>query len=190
MGEYALSKDADVALWLDYRNFNGDSPLTDVTDFVIVNSELHDEFDDFKKKEVKPHYSFLPLSALLNFYCLSECADLLKSSTIVKYGRSYILLHTEQIDRLVEWVYTMRVKYVKDKTVFMTPVLNMLTAGNNLEIVMLDTMVAISVCLALQVLQSNQSDSSRKKRVLPQLSSGQMKCQKLSSIQDAQRYSN
>ena len=111
-----------MSLWLDFRNFNGETPLTVVADFVIINSGLHDQFDEFKKKEVRPRHSFLPLTDLLTFYCSSECADLLKSTT-VKYGRPYLELHTEQINTLVEWVYRMRMKYEKGENVFRTPVL-------------------------------------------------------------------
>ena len=43
--DYALSKDVDVALWMDSRAFHGQPPLTDALDFVIVNCQLHNEFD-------------------------------------------------------------------------------------------------------------------------------------------------
>jgi hypothetical protein len=68
--EYALSKDLDVAMWLDYRNFRRESPLVDIGDFVIVNPDIHGEFDEFKKGEVRPACSFVLLTELLKFYCL------------------------------------------------------------------------------------------------------------------------
>ncbi|KAL5506326.1 hypothetical protein EMCRGX_G007944 [Ephydatia muelleri] len=51
-GEYALNKDITVCLWLEYRSLNGSTPLRDVSggDFVIVNEELHGEFDEFRSK--------------------------------------------------------------------------------------------------------------------------------------------
>eukprot|EP00731_Ephydatia_muelleri_P019536 Em0012g361a len=50
--EYALSKDIDVALWIDYRLYYGEAPLREVYggDFVIVTEDLNDEFDVFKRK--------------------------------------------------------------------------------------------------------------------------------------------
>ena len=57
---YALSKDVDsVALWLDCRAFNKKEPLRDVLDFVIVNTRLHDDFDEFKRNEIQSGYSYL-----------------------------------------------------------------------------------------------------------------------------------
>ena len=88
--EYCLSKDLDVALWLDYRAFHKESLLTDVHDFVVINSQLHDQFDLFKKAEVKKSYSLVPVSELLIFYCASQCPGILNSK-VVKYGKMYIL---------------------------------------------------------------------------------------------------
>ena len=47
--KYCLSKDLDVALWLDYRAFHKEPLITDIHDFVVINSQLHDQFDLFKK---------------------------------------------------------------------------------------------------------------------------------------------
>ena len=61
-------------MWLDFRNFTSESPLVDMGDFVMVNADLHDDFDEFKKSEVKPLCSFVPLTELLKLYCLSQDA--------------------------------------------------------------------------------------------------------------------
>ena len=58
-GDYALSKDVDVALWLDY---NKKEPVMVANDFVIVNSDLHDDFDAFKAEHIKSNYSYVPLN--------------------------------------------------------------------------------------------------------------------------------
>ena len=74
----------------------------DAIDFVIVNSRLHDEFDQFKKAEVQPSYSFLPAVELLLFYCLTEYPMFwipLKCLNLV--GRSYIKMDASQVDALV-----------------------------------------------------------------------------------------
>ena len=51
-GEYALSKDTTVALWKDYMSFYGDFQLQEILggDFVVVNENLHEEFEKFKHK--------------------------------------------------------------------------------------------------------------------------------------------
>ena len=76
----------------------------DAIDFVIVNSRLHDEFDQFKKAEVQPSYNFLPVVELLLFYCLTKCPHVLDSSQVLKFGRTYIKMDASQVDALVSWV--------------------------------------------------------------------------------------
>ncbi|KAL5481694.1 hypothetical protein EMCRGX_G021920 [Ephydatia muelleri] len=73
-GEYALSKDITVCLWLEYRSLNGSTPLRDVSggDFVIVNEELHGEFDEFRSKVyayVDKEYSIVEAVELLQVWC-------------------------------------------------------------------------------------------------------------------------
>ena len=83
----------------------------DAIDFVIVNSHLHDEFDQFKKAETQPSHSLLPVVELLLFYCLSECPAVLDSSQVLKFGKTYIRMDTSQADALVSWVYEMKENY-------------------------------------------------------------------------------
>lgn len=59
-----MSKDVDVSLWLESRAFQNKLPLSEVSDFVLVNSTLHAEFDKFKKEETDPDYSVLLLNEL------------------------------------------------------------------------------------------------------------------------------
>ena len=108
--EYCLSKDLDVALWLDYRAFHKEPLLTDIHDFVVINSQLHDQFDLFKKFEVKKSYSLVPISELLVFYCVSRCPGILNSK-VVKYGKMYLELHYSEVDKLIFWVDEMRERY-------------------------------------------------------------------------------
>ena len=51
--EYLLSNDLDVSLWNDFRMYNGEPLLREVCggDFVVVNLELHDMFDNFKRSQ-------------------------------------------------------------------------------------------------------------------------------------------
>eukprot|EP00731_Ephydatia_muelleri_P011915 Em0006g809a len=76
-GEYALSKDITVCLWLEYRSLNGSTPLRDVSggDFVIVNEELHGEFDEFRSKVyayVDKEYSIVEAVELLQVWCRAK----------------------------------------------------------------------------------------------------------------------
>lgn len=123
MDDYALSKDVDVALWMDSMQFNGELPLVDAQDFVIVNSQLHDDFDRFKK-EIKPLHSFLAFIELLEYYCLSEMQEY---STVMKYGKEYLEVNAKQIDALVQWVYETRKKYKEEcGGIFQTPIIEKL----------------------------------------------------------------
>ena len=109
--EYCLNKDLDVALWLDYRAFLKEPLLTDVHDFVVINSQLHDQFDLFKKKHVKMSHSLVPMSEILIYYSASQCPHLLSSKVVKKYGKVYLELHDSEVDKLVYWVDEMRERY-------------------------------------------------------------------------------
>ena len=56
---YPLSKDVDVSMWLDFRKFNKAVPLPDTGDFAIVTSEVHNEFDKFKEKEIPSNTAYM-----------------------------------------------------------------------------------------------------------------------------------
>ena len=70
--EYALSKDIDVSLWIDFREFYGNFPLQEVLggNFVVVNENLHAEFAEFKGKV---------LSYIETTHCLVKGIELLIS---------------------------------------------------------------------------------------------------------------
>ena len=106
--DYALSKDVDVALWMDSRAFHGQPPLTDALDLVIVNCQIHNEFDSFKKSQINPACSYIAINELLKLYCHDKCHPLL---SVQKFGKSYLSMSGEQIDSLVEWVCRIREKY-------------------------------------------------------------------------------
>ena len=117
--DYALSKDLDVALWLDSREYLGEAPLTDALDFVIVNCHLHDQFDQFRAAETRSCYSHVHMVELLRFYCQTKSPHLLSSSRVQRFGKSYLNLHSDQIDELVDWVQHTREKFdVEGRSVF------------------------------------------------------------------------
>ena len=106
----------------------------DAIDFVIVNSHLHDEFDQFKKAEIQPSRSLLPVVELLLFYCLTECPHVLDSSQVLKFGKMYIKMDTSQVDALVSWVGEMNERYygVEGDGVFDKETLSKLSKGTRL----------------------------------------------------------
>ena len=103
-----MSKDLDVVFRLHSRQYDGKPPLTDAVDFVIVNCQLHDEFDAFKKAHTSSFHSYILLVELLKFYYDTKCPSLLSSQLFEEFGKSYLYLSGYQIDSLVEWVYDMR----------------------------------------------------------------------------------
>lgn len=107
--EYVLGKDVDVEVWLHYRAHKKCPPLRDVGDFVIVNTKLHDDFDCFKRNELKPGYSFLEINELLQHYLM--CKPQIDASTVEKYGVTYLYLHESMIDDLCEWVEQLRERH-------------------------------------------------------------------------------
>lgn len=106
-----MSKDLDVALWQDYRVFHGKSALPDAIDFVLVNNLLHDDFDSFKRKEVKPQYSYVQLNELVLYCFVLQFSNLFESSRIMRYGKYYLELQASELDKFISWVYEMREVY-------------------------------------------------------------------------------
>ena len=105
--EYGLNINSDVELWLDSRAYQKRPSLQEACGFVIMNSELHDEFDQFKMKEAYPDYSLLQHIELLDFWLRSKKLLL---PTVSKFGKQYVRLHHTEVDSLCRWVLKMREK--------------------------------------------------------------------------------
>ena len=58
-GEYAISKDLNVALWEEFMKNSKKKTLQEIYggDFVIINEELHGQFDEFKKNIVPANHT-------------------------------------------------------------------------------------------------------------------------------------
>ena len=107
-GEYGLSKDVDVALWIQARAFRNEPPLQEVFDFVIVNRHLHSDFDLFKEQEIDRDYSLIALNELLHYWNEKTRAAI---SPIVKlYNTPYLKLCCSDIDELCQWVLEQRAR--------------------------------------------------------------------------------
>ena len=101
-GEYGLSKDPDVTLWMESRNYANKPPLRETCNFVIINSSLHDEFDEFKRNNTLHDYSILPMNELLEYW-----NTLIKKPSLPVlslYGGQHLQLHCTEVDSLCEWV--------------------------------------------------------------------------------------
>ena len=109
-GEHGLSIDTDVALWIEHRKYNKRPDLRQVMDFVIVNSEQHSEFDDFKRAMTDRNCVLLSSNALLDYW--NDFVRRVSQSTITVYGQKHHKLHYTEMDQLIEWVMKQREKRV------------------------------------------------------------------------------
>ncbi len=83
-------------------------PLVEAFDFVIVNAELHENFDAFKKAEVQPRFSYVPAIELVSFFC--KCTNI-TSPCITRYESDYYYLDETQLDQLIVWAQELRQEY-------------------------------------------------------------------------------
>ena len=109
-GEYALSKDTTVALWKDYMSFYGDFQLQEILggDFVVVNEDLHEEFEKFKHKlysYVDRGFTIVEAVELLQIWCR---ASKLCLKEVQLLGKNYFLISSAHLDTFCEWVYRKR----------------------------------------------------------------------------------
>ena len=112
--EYGLNVELSVALWLDSRAFQNNPPLREANGFVIVNSELQGEFDDFMKQESLPNCIDVQFVKLLEFWAISQETQP-SPPTIHKYGKMYVKLNHTQMDNLLIWVQETRRRFTSGK---------------------------------------------------------------------------
>ena len=86
-----ISIDPDVSLWIESREFNNKPSLRTVYDFVIVNSVLHSEFDEFKSEMTHRDYSILPTNTLLEYWNTFERNP--PQPTTMLFGKQHHKLH-------------------------------------------------------------------------------------------------
>ena len=112
MVEYLLSNDLDVTLWNDFRIYNGETPLRTVYggDYVVVNTKLHNMFDDFKRNQssLLNRGSLISCNALMDTYKNTQPHSLSHSESIKMNGKTYILMDVNEIDALCEWILKKR----------------------------------------------------------------------------------
>ena len=109
-GEYGFNIDSDVALWLDSRAFLKKPSLRKACGFVILNAELHKEFDEFKKAHCVYDYDLLEYVELLKCWSLSLKAEN-RPPIIHKFGKNYIKLCSTDIDVLCRWASDLKEQF-------------------------------------------------------------------------------
>ena len=110
-GEYAISKDLNVALWEEFMKNSKKKTLQEIYggDFVIINEELHGQFDEFKKNIVPANHtcSTVPVVELLEYYwCKVKCAVCM--NTVHLYGKLYVKMTAAELDDFCKWIYDTR----------------------------------------------------------------------------------
>ena len=107
----------DVVLWQESRDYHHLPSLRmlEGNHFVIVNTELLDEFDAFKQKYIPLGSSIIKLNNLLTLWHLNHR----EVAPFELFGNTYICLSQEQVDHVIDWVLEMRNQVdCKGKTAF------------------------------------------------------------------------
>ena len=104
--EYALSKDIDVALWIDYRTFYGKCPLKELLggNLIIVNEHFQDEFEEFRGKiqcAIGTTHILVKGIELPKLW-LKSINAYLKSVAVL--GSTYFLISSSDLDDICQWV--------------------------------------------------------------------------------------
>ena len=73
-------------------------------DFVIIDEQLHAQFDEFKQKDVPANHSMVRKLNLIDHYLstkgVSNCVEL--------SGKLYVMLNSAQMDYFCHWIYDSR----------------------------------------------------------------------------------
>lgn len=92
----------DVSLWLDHRAYHERPTLRESKGFVIIDTDLHKEYEEFRAKNTVCNVSFLPQNELLHCWCTTQ--KLPSDRIVQKYGRNYMKLFGHEVDQLCAWV--------------------------------------------------------------------------------------
>lgn len=81
-------------------------PLTDAVNFIVLDFELHDEFDEFKKANIQSGISYLEVNELLEFFI--DKHQQFTESIVRQYNRTYLKMSASDVDVLVQWTSSLR----------------------------------------------------------------------------------
>ena len=79
-------------------------PLDEISDFVVVNEPLMQEFEEFKQHHVSPGFSYLPVTKLLELWI----AEQESVNVVAQFGHKYAHLPQSIVDNLVLWLLDTR----------------------------------------------------------------------------------
>ena len=113
-GEFALSRDLMVDLWLQSRQYDKMSPLSEVCggDFVICNDGLYESFMEFKKGiNYRNDLRIVEQVDLLTYWIKTCKITSIKEVSLM--DKAYCLMSPADLDALCEWVYDTRKQWNK-----------------------------------------------------------------------------
>ena len=115
-GEFALSKDLNVALWIQYRTCNEATSLREVCggSFVIVIDDLEAQFQDFKRQYSGLNYSFVEAVEILRLWW-NAFGDKAKIKAVSIFEKHYLQMSSLNLDEFCQWVYHVRERSVDKK---------------------------------------------------------------------------
>ena len=97
---------ADVALWLDCRQYKKKPQLHQHNGFLIMTESLMAEFETFKE-DLPVSFSIIKSNELLELWISSSsCPAFVGRYTL--YENQYVGLKSEQLDMLCQWVVDLR----------------------------------------------------------------------------------
>ena len=101
--EYALYKNIDISLWIDFREFYGNFQLQEVLggNFVVVNENLHAEFKGKVLSYIGTTHCLVKGIEVLKVWSRSTKAQL---KPVHVLGNIYFLMSPYDLDELCEWV--------------------------------------------------------------------------------------
>ncbi len=115
-----------LALWLDCRTYENKPTLKRVSDFVLVNPVVHQEFNDFSKAEITPELQLLLALDLIKVW---ETDKALSLPRVSQYQNVYVNISSSQLDDLCLWVYDISLFEVVNKRASMPQTLSSLTSA-------------------------------------------------------------
>jgi hypothetical protein len=87
-------------MWLDSRRFEGKRNVKKNGDFVLINDELEEEYDDFARNFLKDDL-YIP-ERNITYYFFQEINE--KPPVIYKFGKVYFKLTHDIIDHFFVWM--------------------------------------------------------------------------------------
>ena len=112
-GDFGLNINADVALWLDYRQFNNCPQLHQHHGFLIMNETSMEEFEEFKR-DIPATLTLLKHNELMQLWISSSTTSSSNYPVTSRFGNEYVVLNSTQVGSLCQWVLDLREAVIKE----------------------------------------------------------------------------